>query len=114
MSAIKGVTARVAHFCALCQMHASEDAVPVIQPGHRYIKAVGFPGEEGVTGTRPFVVRSCIACGTESDDFTPVQFGACGSYCHGTTPCSLPFQRGAPGHACSCRVCCVLEGGGAA
>jgi hypothetical protein len=109
VSTMKGVTARVAHFCAFCQMHASEDAVPVIQPGHRYIRSVAFPGDEGVTGTRPVVIACCIACQTEVDDFTPVQYGACGTFCHGTIPCSLPFQKGSPSHDHACRVCVVLD-----
>jgi hypothetical protein len=113
VSSTKGITARIAHFCSFCQMHSSEDAVPVIQPGHRYLRHVGFPGDDGVGGERPWVLRQCITCASEKDDFTPVQFGACGSFCHGTTPCSLPFVPGAMNHECSCRVCCVLVEDGA-
>lgn len=109
MSTSKAITARIAHFCSFCQMRASEDAEPVIPAGHRYVRHVGFPGEDGVTGERPWVLRECIACATEKDDYAPVQAGACGSFCCSTTPCSLPFQKGAPGHECACRLCVVLD-----
>jgi hypothetical protein len=108
MGTSKAITARVAHFCSFCQMRASESATPVVQPGHRYLRHVGFPGEEGVGGDRPWVLVECISCATDKDDFAPVQAGACGTFCCGVTPCSLPFQKGAPSHNHACAICVIL------
>lgn len=110
MSTFKGVTARTAHFCSGCQMHAREYDVPVIAPGHRYLRHVGFPGDEGVSGDRPWVLRECVACASEREETDLLLVAkACGTFCHGTTPCALPFERGAPGHQHSCRVCVVEQ-----
>jgi hypothetical protein len=102
-------TARKPFYCSKCQWRATEDDTPVIAPGHRYLRHVGFPGEDGVSGERPWVLRECVACAVETDDAAHLDAGACGSYCHGTTPCALPFQKGAPGHECQCRECARLE-----
>lgn len=108
MSTVKAVTARLAHFCSDCQWRGQQE-VPVIAPGHRYLRHVGFPGEDGVSGDRPWVVRECIACAGERDDTDPLLVAdACGTFCHGTTPCALPFEKGSPDHEHACREC-VLE-----
>jgi hypothetical protein len=112
MSTFKGVTARAAHYCSGCQMHATLDETPAIQPGHRYLRHVGFPGDDGVSGERPWVLRECIACAGEREESDPLIIArACGTYCHGTTPCALPFQpAGVQEHQHACRECVRYRG----
>jgi hypothetical protein len=106
MSSTKALTARVGHYCYSCQWNATEGDPPVIAPGHRYLRHTTFPGEPGhEEGTSPAVLGQCIRCACELDDHAHVDAGACGTFCCSTTPCALPFQRGAPGHDHQCRDC---------
>jgi len=105
VSTTKAITARVAHYCSGCQWHAIEGETPVIQPGHRYLRHVAFPGEDAVSGDRPWVLRECVGCACEKDDTAYLDAGACGTWCCGTTPCALPIEGGAPGHDHACRDC---------
>jgi hypothetical protein len=67
---------------------------------------VVFPGDDGFEDiTRPQSVRECASCAIERDGDTAIQYGICGTYCHGTTPCALPFGKGAPGHEHQCHEC---------
>lgn len=103
MTATSAHTARRAHACTTCNWYGGGKSIAA---GHRYLRHVGFPGDEGVNGDRPWVLRECIACATDTDDFAPVEHGACGAYCCGTTPCALPFQPpGKPEHVHSCQKC---------
>lgn len=98
-------TARKAHACAACDWRTNPDTPPSIAPGHRYLIHVSFPGDDGHPyGLPPSRDRVCVACAEEADyAAATLVAGACGSFCCGTTPCALPFERGAPGHRHSCR-----------
>ena len=106
MSVTQALTARVGHYCFSCQWRAVEGDPPAIAPGHRYLRQVAFPGDEGLEeGTRPAVLNQCIRCVCEADFTANIDAGACGTFCCGTTPCALPAQKGAPGHDHQCREC---------
>lgn len=107
MATIKGVTARKAHTCESCSRLTVNGEYPKrIFPGHRYLQHTAFPGEDGSdTLERPFSIRECATCAIERDSYMATLYGICGSYCHGTNPCVLPFEKGAPGHECVCREC---------
>lgn len=106
MSTTKALTARVGHYCFSCQWRALEGDLPVIAPGHRYLRQTAFPGEPGYEeGAGPAALNQCIACSVGVDDHAWVGAGACGTWCCGTTPCALPFAQGAPGHEHRCRDC---------
>lgn len=110
MSTVKGITARVAHSCeSHDRQTVNGDWSKGILPGHRYVLHTAFPGDDGFDSLeRPFSIKECASCAIERDDAAATTFGICGTYCHGTTPCALPFERGAPGHEHFCREC-VLE-----
>lgn len=106
MSQIFARTARAPHECDTCYWTPSLRGVPTILPGHRYLEHVAFPGDPGFEeGQAPLRHKECASHAIERDDCSATQFGICGSYCHGTNPCVLPFERGAPGHKCVCREC---------
>ncbi|GGN39680.1 hypothetical protein FHR83_006666 [Actinoplanes campanulatus] len=106
MSLTRARTARVPHECDSCYWTPSLRGVATILPGHMYLEHVAFPGDEGFEeGEQPARLRECATHAIERDDFAATQYGICGSYCHGTNPCVLPFQKGAPGHDCVCREC---------
>jgi hypothetical protein len=106
MSAAKGVTARTPHSCETCDRKtANGDWTKSILPGHRYLLHTAFPGDDGFDALeRPFSVRECGSCAIERDDFVAHSFGICGTYCHGTNPCVLPFDAAGAGfghnHVC--------------
>ena len=110
MSLTKGVTARKPHPCDTCsRITVTGDYRPAIFPGQRYLAHTTFPGDPGFEeGARPVAHKECASCAIGRDDFTATEYGICGSYCHGTTPCALPFEKGAPGHEHACREC-VME-----
>lgn len=108
MSAIKGVTARAAHPCETCSRRDVNGTwTQPIRPGHRYLRHVVFPGDEGFEeGTRPQSVRECAGCAIERDGDAAITYGICGSYCHGIRPCVLPVAaRPGPDHEHQCREC---------
>lgn len=106
MSTVKGVTARKAHPCENCHWVASLRGTNTILPGHRYLLHTAFPRDDGFDALEsPFSIRECASCAVERDDGTATQYGICATYCHGTNPCVLPFERGAPGHEHACREC---------
>lgn len=107
MSSVKAVTARIAHTCETCSPRTADGRYrKVILPGHRYLRHVVFPGDDGFEeATRPHSVRECASCAIERDDFTATSFDICGFYCCGIEPCVLPFQKGAPGHDHACKRC---------
>ncbi|GAA0550051.1 hypothetical protein GCM10010172_35140 [Paractinoplanes ferrugineus] len=106
MSSTTALTARKPHYCYSCQWRAVKGDTPIIAPGHRYFRQVAFPGDEGhEQGTQPAVLNQCIGCACEIDDGAHLQAGACGTWCCGTTPCALPFEKGSPGHEHQCRKC---------
>lgn len=111
VSTVKGVTARVAHSCETCDRKTVNGTyTTAIRPGHRYLLHTAFPGDDGFDALeRPFSLRECASCAIGRDNFTAHSFGICGSYCHGTNPCVLPFTKGAPGHECFCRDCAIPE-----
>jgi hypothetical protein len=85
-STVKGVTARKLHQCGICRGW-------VIMPGHRYLRHVEFPGDINSSG-RPWVGRECIDCAVAVSESSTVDdplmlAGACGTFCHGVTPCAL-------------------------
>lgn len=100
-------TARKAHDCDSCFLAGRRRRT--IRPGHRYLRHVAFPDGEVNQGPAPVVSRECVGCVGERDDYEPLLVaGACSSFCCGTEPCALPFQRGAPSHnggEHSCRRC---------
>jgi hypothetical protein len=77
--------------------------VATIRPGHRYLRHVAFPGDDANGSDQPWVVKECVACATERDDHAGLlEAGACSTFCHGTTPCALPFRHDGDHE---CRVC---------
>ena len=107
MSLTKGVTALKPHPCDSCSLRTvNGNYRTAIFPGQRYLQHTTFPGDEGFEeGAQPVSHKECASCAIARDDFTAVQYGICGSYCHGTMPCALPFEKGAPGHEHECREC---------
>jgi hypothetical protein len=107
-----GVTARKAHPCETCSRRDVNGTwTTPIRPGHRYVRHVVFPGDDGFEDiTRPQSVRECAGCAIERDSFNATLYGICGSSCCGTTPCALPFEKGAPCHEHHCGEC-VREAG---
>lgn len=106
MSLTRGVTARIPHECDSCHWTPSLRGVATILPGHRYLSHTAFPGDEGFEeGTRPARLTECASCAIGRDAPTAGLYGICGTFCHGTTPCALPFEKGAPGHDHACREC---------
>lgn len=106
MSTTLARTARVPHLCDSCYWSPSLRGVPTIGPGHRYLRHVAFPGDDGhEEGTRPWALVECVACACERDATAGLlQAGACSGFCCGTTPCARP-DRHAGGHAC--RTCLI-------
>jgi hypothetical protein len=102
-------TARTAHACATCDWHTSEGEPLAIQPGHRYLIHVAFPGADGYEdGTRPWRMKECVACACEREPTAGLLVAqACATFCCGDVPCALPFEPGAPGHDHSCRRCAI-------
>lgn len=109
MSTSAGVTARKAHACETCSRRDVNGTWSTpIRPGHRYVRHVVFPGNDGFEeGTRPQSIRECADCAMRRDDEAAPRYGICGSYCHGA-PCVLPFEKGSPGHEHQCRECIRL------
>lgn len=107
MGSTRAFTARVAHCCATCDRPTvNVDTTTAILPGHRYLRHVAFPGEDGFEdATRIWVAAECATCAIERDLDVATTYGICGSYCCGTEPCVLPFVKGAPGHDCVCKRC---------
>lgn len=108
MSTVKAYTARVPHKCDTCHWTPSLRGVATILPGHRYLVHVAFPGDEGYEeGTSPARLRECATHAIERDDFTATSFGICGTYCCGTKPCVLPFDKAGAGygHDHTCDQC---------
>lgn len=104
MNTVQARTARVAHMCSTCDWHTDPNGTPAIQPGHRYLIHVVFPGQDGhEEGTRPWRAKECIACACNREDTAGLLVaGSCATYCHGTTPCALPHRHDGD-H--SCRRC---------
>jgi hypothetical protein len=107
MSSSKGVTARVAHSCeGHDRMTVNGMWMLSILPGHRYVRHVAFPGDDGFEEiSRPWSVAECATCAMERTDDAALEFGICGSYCCGDQACVLPFANGAPGHDHACARC---------
>lgn len=86
-------TARKAHRCEECRCRS-------ILPGHRYEIYTVFPGDDVCNPDRPMQLKRCLSCPGEHDIGVWLTARACGTFCHGVTPCARPF-----GHlgACSCR-----------
>lgn len=111
MSTTIARTAREPHLCDTCHWMPSLRGVATILPGHRYLLHTAFPGDEGYEeGSRPARLKECATHAIERDDFTATLYGICGSSCCGTTPCALPFEKGAPCHEHQCGEC-VREAG---
>ncbi|MEK8108680.1 hypothetical protein NKG94_34605 [Micromonospora sp. M12] len=52
-----------------------------------------FPGDINTSG-KPWTSIECVACAAERDDSAPMLLAnACGTYCHGVTPCARPFRH---------------------
>lgn len=47
MATMKAVTARIPHLCDSCHWTPGIRGVATIDPGHRYLRHVAFPGDEG-------------------------------------------------------------------
>jgi hypothetical protein len=109
VSQVTARTARVGHECDTCYWTPSLRGVATIRPGHRYLLHTAFPGDPGFEeGECPARLKECAFHAIQRDDFTATRYGICGSYCHGTTLCTLPFEKGGPGHEHQCRDC-VME-----
>lgn len=92
-------TARKRHRCD----EASWTGLHFIEPGHRYLRFVAFPGSDANGSDRPWVLRQCIACAEDRDGHEGSLIGgACTTFCHGDTPCALPSRHDGD-H--SCRRC---------
>ena len=95
---VKGVTARKRHRC-----DESWGDVHFIEPGHRYLRHVAFPGDDVNGGDQPWVLRQCIACAEDRDGHAGALIGgACTGFCCGDVPCALLFKHDGD-H--SCRRC---------
>lgn len=93
---VKGVTARKRHRC-----DESWGDVHFIEPGHRYLRHVAFPGDDVNGGDRPWVLRVCIACAEDRDAHAGLLVaGACTTFCCGDVPCALPFKHAGDRHSC--------------
>jgi hypothetical protein len=112
VSTVKAVTARRPYECDTCYWTASLRGVATILPGHRYLLHTAFPGDPGFEeGERPARNKECIACAGERDLADQLVAGACGTFCHGTTPCALPIGQGSPSHEHSCKKCAIEAAG---
>lgn len=102
MSVVQARTARKPHLCTDCSWTPSLRGVATIAPGHRYLRHVAFPGDEGhEEGTRPWALLQCVACACQVDPTAGLlAAGACSTYCCGDVPCARPEQHGG-GHSCS-------------
>lgn len=95
---VKGVTARKRHRCD----EASWTGLHFIEPGHRYLRHVAFPGDDVNGSDRPWVLRQCIACAENRGRDGTLIGGACAGFCCGDVPCALPLKHDSD-H--SCRRC---------
>ena len=112
MTSVKAITARIPHLCDSCHWTPGLRGVATIDPGHRYLRHVAFPGDEGNEDSgRVVVLTECVACVWERDPHAVLDTGACSSYCCGSTPCARPDRHGGD---CSCRDCGVRATGQAA
>ncbi len=92
-------TARIPHECDSCYWTHSLRGVPTILPGHRYLIHTAFPGDPGYEeGEHPARLKECATHAISRDDFAATQYGICATYCCGTEPCVLQFQRAGAGH----------------
>lgn len=96
-------TARKPHLCDGCHWTPSLRGKPTIALGHRYLLHTAFPDGEINQSNRPYTNTECVACAADRDGHAPLlDAGACGTFCHGETPCALPFRH--DGDHC-CRTC---------
>lgn len=102
---VKAVTARKQHRCDTVW-----GEVHLIQPRHRYLRHVAFPDDDVNGSDRPWVLRECVACVEEREGCAMFTAGACSMFCHGTTPCALPFKHNGD-HSC---LRCAVEAARAA
>lgn len=93
MITVAARTARKVHRCEDCRWRS-------IAPGHRYEIHTVFPGHDIISTDKPVALKRCMACAIDADVVAAHTGDACGTYCHGVTPCARPF-----GHVgdCSCR-----------
>lgn len=75
-----------------------------IAPGHRYLRHVAFPGDDGhEEGTRPWALNECVACACRREPASGLLVaGACSTFCCGDVPCAKPYRHDGD-H--SCRRC---------
>ena len=71
-----------------------------ILPGHRYARHLVSAGDEVCGGDRPWTMIECVAC-LERRKYgaATLEAGACGTFCHGDTPCARPFRHDGE-HSC--------------
>ncbi|MCU1657038.1 MAG: hypothetical protein JWO57_1694 [Pseudonocardiales bacterium] len=94
---VKGVTARKRHRCD----EASRTGLHFIEPGHRYLRHVAFPGDDVNGSDQPWVLRVCIACAEDRDCHAGMLVGgACTTFCCAMVPCALPFKHAGDRHSC--------------
>ena len=102
MTTVKAVTARIPHLCDGCHWTPGLRGVPSIDPGHRYLRHVAFPGDDANESDHLVVLTECVACAYERDQSAGLDTGACAAFCCGVTPCARPFSHEGD---CSCRTC---------
>lgn len=93
-------TARKPHACDGCHLTGRTEAV--IAPGHRYLlHRVYADGYSVPLGTAPYELHECTSCAVAREHAADVgPLAACGTYCHGTEPCALPFGHAGDRHSC--------------
>lgn len=111
MNRTSGATARKAHTCETCSRRDVNGTwSQPIRPGHRYVRHVVFPCDDGFEDvSRPQSIRECASCAIERDAYAARECGICGTYCCGIAPCALPLEKGRPGHGHQCRECVRVD-----
>jgi hypothetical protein len=93
---VRARTARIAHLCDGCHWGPFRK-VRTIAPGHRYLIHTAFPDREINQSGHPITHKECVSCAVERG--REMTSGACESYCHGITPCALPWSHSGE-HSC--------------